>query len=166
MVSVLRSHVSQQANRYSNYGSHSIFYNYPLTWSMMGDHHPVARRQEGVAVEAHLASDVWQMIKADKRFTELNCPLTLRCLLEGDTLPSALSTGAPDCGRKKICLKKRKEKRNAFILHHCCVNQYLTCNILPFHLSHMLPCSCLTNAVDASPLISSAEKTLEHFQLW
>lgn len=80
---------------------------------MMGDHHPDARRQEGVAVEPHLALDVWQMIKADKRLTELNCPLTLRCLLEGDVLPSALSAGAPDCGHKKICLKKKEEYRDS-----------------------------------------------------
>lgn len=48
-----------------------------------------------VVVMPHLAALMWLMIKADKWFTVLNCPLVVWCLLEGDILPLAPFTQGP-----------------------------------------------------------------------
>lgn len=57
-----------------------------------------------VMVMPHLTAHMWLMIKLDKWFAVLNCPLMVWCLLECDTLPGAPFREGPHHSIFSLCL--------------------------------------------------------------
>lgn len=127
-----------------------------------------------VVVVPHLAALMWLMIKADKWFTVLNCPLVVWCLLEGDILPLAPFTQGPRHTiffslsvdrdvRQSVCFWISKYKLIFYLKTKKYVNVWhLTYNILLSHHCHML-CTVVANVLAASPLGLSDQFQWEYF---